>query len=109
MENLLEIRGLCKQYRNFSLDHVDLTVPAGTIVGLIGENGAGKTTTIKAALHVIRPDGGTIRLLGRDPSDPEAREGAAAVFEDSYLHGSLTPRQVGRAMAGICRPWDEDQ
>lgn len=108
MENLLEIRGLCKQYRNFSLDHVDLTVPAGTIVGLIGENGAGKTTTIKAALHVIRPDGGTIRLLGRDPSDPEAREGAAAVFEDSYFHGSLTPRQVGRAMAGICRTWDED-
>ena len=106
MENLIEVRGLCKRYRGFSLDRVDLTVPAGMIVGLIGENGAGKTTTIKAVLNVIRPDAGTLRLLGRDPSDPRARAGAAAVFEDSYFYGGLTPKQVGSAMAGICREWD---
>ena len=106
MENLIEVRGLCKRYRGFSLDRVDLTVPAGMIVGLIGENGAGKTTTIKAVLNVIRPDAGTVRLLGRDPSDPRARAGAAAVFEDSYFYGGLTPKQVGSAMAGICREWD---
>ena len=80
MENLLEVRSLCKHYKSFSLDHVDLTVPAGTIVGLIGENGAGKTTTIHAILNVIRPDDGTIRLLGRDPSDPRARAGAASAY-----------------------------
>ena len=108
MENLLEIRSLCKHYKSFTLDHVDLTVPAGAIVGLIGENGAGKTTTIKAALNVIRPDSGTIRLLGRAPSDPQARAGAAAVFEDSYFYGGLTARQVSRSMAGICREWDAD-
>ena len=108
MENLVEVRGLCKQYRDFALDHVDLTVPAGTIVGLIGENGAGKTTTIKAILHVIRPDGGTVRLLGRDPSDPRARAQAAVVFEDSYFYGGLTLRQISASMAGICREWDRD-
>ena len=108
MENLLEVRSLCKHYKSFSLDHVDLTVPAGTIVGLIGENGAGKTTTIKAALNVVRPDGGTIRLLGGDPADPRCRAGAAVVFEDSYFYGGLTPRQVSRSMAGICREWDGD-
>ena len=106
MENLIEVRGLCKRYSGFTLDHVDLTVPAGTIVGLIGENGAGKTTTIKAILNVIRPDGGTIRLLGRAPGDPAAREGAAAVFEDSYFFGGLTVGQISRSMAGICRNWD---
>lgn len=107
MENLIEVRGLCKQYPGFSLDHVDLTVPAGAIVGLIGENGAGKTTTIKAILHVIRPDGGVVKLLGRAPGDPAAREGAAAVFEDSYFYGGLTTRQISRSMAGICKNWDE--
>lgn len=107
MEQLLEVRGLCKHYSDFSLDHVDLTVSAGTIVGLIGENGAGKTTTIKAVLNVIRPDGGSVRLFGRDPSDPEARAQAAAVFEDSYFYGGLTIRQISRSMAGICPVWDE--
>ncbi len=106
MENLIEVRGLCKHYDRFSLDHVDLTVPAGTIVGLIGENGAGKTTLIKAILNVIRPDGGTVRLLGRDPADPAARSGAAAVFEDSYFYGGLNLRQISRSMEGICPDWD---
>lgn len=107
MDNLIEVRGLCKQYSDFTLDHVDLTVPAGAIVGLIGENGAGKTTTIKAILNVIRPDGGTLRLMGREPSEPAAREPVAAVFEDSYFYGGLGIRQVSRSMAGICRAWDE--
>ncbi|MCI8526124.1 MAG: ABC transporter ATP-binding protein [Oscillospiraceae bacterium] len=106
MENLIEVRGLCKRYNGFFLDHVDLTVPAGTIVGLIGENGAGKTTTIKAILNVIRPDGGELRLLGRAPRDPQARAEAAAVFEDSYFPGGLSPRQIERSMAGICPGWD---
>ena len=46
MTNLVETAGLCKRYSGFALDHIDLTVPEGQIVGLIGENGAGKTTTI---------------------------------------------------------------
>lgn len=107
MENLIEVRGLCKRYAGFTLDGVDLTVPAGTIVGLIGENGAGKTTTIKAILNVIRPDGGEIRLLGRSPSDPAAREETAAVLDDGFFQGCMTPRQIGRSMAGICRRWDQ--
>ena len=106
MENLIEIQGLCKHYKDFTLDHIDLTVPAGQIVGLIGENGAGKTTTLKALLGVIRPDGGTIRLLGGDPGDSAVRGQVGAVFEDSYFYGGLTPRQIGRVMAGIHPTWD---
>ena len=47
MTNAIEIRGLCKSYGDFALQNVDLTLPGGSIMGLIGENGAGQTTTIK--------------------------------------------------------------
>ena len=106
MENLIEIQGLCKHYKDFTLDHIDLTVPEGQIVGLIGENGAGKTTTLKALLGVIRPDGGTIRLLGGDPGDPTIRSQVGVVFEDSYFYGGLCARQIDRIMAGIHATWD---
>ena len=106
MENLIEIQGLCKQYKDFTLDHVDLTVPEGQIVGLIGENGSGKTTTLKALLGVIRPDGGTIRLLGGNPADEAVRSQVGVVFEDSYFYGGLCARQIDRIMAGIHRAWD---
>ena len=106
MENLIEIQGLCKHYKDFTLDHIDLTVPEGQIVGLIGENGAGKTTTLKAVLGVIRPDGGAIRLLGGDPGDPAIRSQVGVVFEDSYFYGGLCARQIGRIMSGIHPTWD---
>ena len=108
MENLIEIRGLVKRYDSFTLDHVDLTVPEGEIVGLIGENGAGKTTTIKALLGVIHPDSGTIRLMGRDPADRTALSKVGVVFEDSYFYGGLNGQQVSRVLEGVRPDWDKD-
>ncbi|MFR1639379.1 MAG: ATP-binding cassette domain-containing protein [Eggerthellaceae bacterium] len=61
--NDLRIRSLSKHYDGFDLRNVDLTVPAGSVVGFIGSNGAGKTTTIKAILGLIYPDAGSIELL----------------------------------------------
>lgn len=106
MSNLIDVRGLCKHYDKFTLDYVDITVPAGEIVGLIGENGAGKTTTIKAILGLIHPDGGTISLMGHTPTEKEALNQVGVVFEDSYFYGGLTPHQVDRILAGIRKDWD---
>ncbi len=106
MENLIEVRGLCKRYKNFGLEGVDLTLPAGQILGLVGENGAGKTTTLKAILNVIRPDAGQIRLLGRPPRDPASRRPVGVVWEDSYFHGSLSPKLIARVMENIRPDWD---
>ena len=47
-ENILEVRNLNKDYKGFKLKDINLTLPKGMILGLIGENGAGKTTTIKS-------------------------------------------------------------
>lgn len=109
MSDLITVRGLVKRYKGFTLDQVDLTVPEGEIVGLIGENGAGKTTTIKAVLGVIRPDGGSVRVMGRDPRDRSALEKVGVVFEDSYFYGGLNAHQVDRILGGIRRDWDSDK
>lgn len=107
MENLIEIRSLSKRYHDFTLENVDLTVPAGCIVGLIGENGAGKTTTLKAILNIVHPDSGEIRLMGKDPSDPDSRLQVGTVFEDSYFHDCLNITKISRIMEKICLNWDK--
>ena len=60
--NALELRGLTKHYKDFTLGPLDLTLPGGTICGLIGENGAGKSTTIKLILDMLQRDGGTVTI-----------------------------------------------
>ena len=64
--NALELHDLKKNYPGFVLGPLDLTLPGGTVCGLIGENGAGKSTTLKLILNMIERDGGSIRVLGTD-------------------------------------------
>ena len=109
MENAIAVRGLCKTFaqKDFSLQDLDLTVPTGSIVGLIGENGAGKTTTLKCILNILHPDVGDIRLLGGVPG-PAAVSQVGVVFEDAYFPATLTTRQVARILRGMYKnDWDQ--
>lgn len=66
-DNILEIRGMCKSFgRNRVLDHINLDVKRGTIMGLMGENGAGKSTMMKCLFGVYQKDEGTIILDGKE-------------------------------------------
>ena len=66
--NVIEVSGLRKDYgKTVALDGLDLTVAAGEVHGFLGPNGSGKTTTIRILLGLLRPSGGTARLLGADP------------------------------------------
>ena len=72
--DVVTVRGLRKAYGNrVVVDGLDLDVPAGEIVGLIGANGAGKTTTVECVQGLRKPDGGTLRVLGFDPVTQAAR------------------------------------
>ena len=62
----LELTNVNKSYPGFQLHDLSLKLPAGCILGLVGENGAGKSTTIKLILDMIRRDSGEIQVLGRD-------------------------------------------
>ena len=108
MTNSIEIRGLCKSYGDFALRDVNLTLPGGTIMGLIGENGAGKTTTIKCILNLIRRDEGTITLLGHDNQREEraAKLEVGVVLDECFFHDSLRPRDLKRILGPVYPAWD---
>lgn len=108
--NALEIKNLCKSYPGFSLDNLNLTLPSGCILGLIGENGAGKSTTMKLILDLIRRDSGTITILGRDNREDVrlTREQIGVVMDEAGIPECLTPVQVGKVMGNIFRSWEPD-
>jgi ABC-2 type transport system ATP-binding protein len=107
--NALEIRNLTKSYPGFTLDHLNLTLPCGCILGLIGENGAGKSTAIKLILDMIRKDSGTVTILGRDNAEQieSIKEEIGVVTDEAGIPECLTVEQVGKVMKHTFRNWDE--
>ena len=71
-EPAIELRGISKSYDSRRvLTGLDLSVPKGSVLGLLGTNGAGKTTLVKCALGLIRPQVGSGPLVGRGRLDLE--------------------------------------
>ncbi len=104
----IDARGLAKTYRgglgragHDALRGVDLAVEAGTAFGLIGPNGAGKTTFVKSILGIVRPTGGTARLLGGDPADPRVRVRVGYLPERLLFPPALSARDVLRSVARL--------
>ena len=111
MLNAIEIRGLVKEYPGFRLDSLDLALPSGSIMGLVGENGAGKSTTIKLIMNAARRDGGTVSVLGTDSRSAafnEVKEDIGVVLDEAYFPEVLNASDVGRIMANTYRNWEPD-
>nr|WP_325301194.1 ABC transporter ATP-binding protein [uncultured Oscillibacter sp.] len=108
--NAIELSHIRKSFGEFAIQDLSLTVPSGTICGLVGENGAGKSTTIRLLMNALRSDGGTARVLGVDVSSPEFRavkEDVGVVLDEAYYPETLTAVQVGKVMAGTYKRWDQ--
>jgi len=109
--NALEIRNLTKSYPGFTLNNINLRLPSGCIMGLIGENGAGKSTTIKLILDMIHKDSGSITILGRDNEDnlTLTKEDIGVVMDEVGIPECLTVKQVGNVMKHTFRNWDDGE
>ncbi|MDE6668012.1 MAG: ATP-binding cassette domain-containing protein [Clostridia bacterium] len=82
--NAIEIRNLSKSFRGmYAVDNLNMTVPVGAIYGFIGENGSGKSTTEKLICGHLVPDGGEIKLFGKDYSDAGVRARVGALIESA--------------------------
>ena len=101
----LELAGASKRYgRRHALAQVDLAVPQGMSVGLLGANGAGKTTALRLLLGFARPTKGAARLHGLDPFDPASRRGVGYLPERLRLPPAMTLQRflnVHAALAGL--------
>ena len=110
IKNVVELKGVTKDYGDFKLDQVSFTVPEGSVCGFIGQNGAGKTTTIKLMLDVIKADQGEIRLFGENIEKDSARlrEDIGVVFDEMGFHEFMTGRDINIMMKNIYKNWDEE-
>ena len=108
--NAIEIKNLTKEYPGFRLGPLDLTLPAGCILGLVGENGAGKSTTIKLILDMIQSNSGTINVLGKDHRVDLhlTKERIGVVLDDVGIPDCLDVVKVGKVMSRIYRNWDQN-
>lgn len=104
---MLKMEHLQKRYGNFQLD-CTMRVEPGRVTGLIGQNGAGKSTAFKAALGLIRPDGGSVEILGRTAGDVTAsdRQELGVALADSGFSGYLTIKDMTAVLAKLYDRFD---
>ena len=90
---MIEIRNLTKSFgENVVLDHVNMTVPKGSIYGLVGPNGAGKSTLIRLLTDIYKPDSGEIMIDGEDVHDnPGIKARVRCIYDEifHYMNGYL--------------------
>jgi ABC-2 type transport system ATP-binding protein len=104
----IELSGVGKKYRFFSLDNIHLKLPEGQIMGLIGPNGAGKSTTIRIVMGLVHQDEGEVRVLGhRMPAEQVAAKwDIGFASEDMRLYESMTLGWHMSFVQSIYPKWD---
>jgi len=109
MDNAIEVKGLRKNYKGFSLRNVSFVLPQGTIMGLVGPNGAGKTTIIKLILNLVRKSGGEIRVFGLDHlhNEAEIKSRIGFVHESPAYIEDATLNDLKAAIAPFYGKWNE--
>lgn len=110
--NAIELSHIFKSFSGFAIQDLSLSVPVGSICGLVGENGAGKSTTIRLLMNALKADSGTACVLGTDVTSPgfrDVKEDIGIVLDEAYFPEMLTAIQVGKVMAGTYRRWNQKQ
>ena len=94
MADIVQTRGLCKQYgKVLRVNHLDLQVPEGAIYGFLGPNGAGKSTTLKMILGLVRPTAGSISVFGKEVNGHnrlDMLKQVGSLIESPSYYGHLT-------------------
>ena len=102
-QSALELRGLTKRFDRTAVDALDLTIRPGEFYALLGPNGAGKTTTLRMVVGLLRPDAGSVTIMGVDAlNDPvAAKQITAWVSDEPMIYDKLTPLEYLEFVAGL--------
>lgn len=110
MENAIEIKGLHKVYKDFTLNDICLSVPIGSVMGLIGENGAGKSTLLSSILNMTECDYESMKIFGKDikEQEKEIKEDIAVILDNTHYNLNFTPAFIGKILSKVYQKWDMD-
>src|ERR1700719_5357336 len=99
----LDVRGLTKRFDRPAVDALDLTVRAGEFYALVGPNGAGKTTTLRMVAGLLKPDAGSVAILGVDAliNPVAAKQMMAWISDEPMIYDKLTPLEYLEFVAGL--------
>ncbi len=109
--NSIEVKNLNKSYDNFNLTNINLNLPKGTIVGLVGENGAGKTTIINLIMNVVSRDSGEVSVLGLDNNSSaftDLKQDIGVVLDECFFPPILDITKIEKIMANTFTNWDKE-
>ncbi|WP_459499480.1 ABC transporter ATP-binding protein [Bacillus sp. C1] len=108
---MLELKDVCKNYKDFSVKNVSFTLPRGYIMGFVGPNGAGKSTTIKMIMNLVRQNSGDITIFGKDnkKAEKEIKQNIGFVYDENHYYEELTCEQMKRIIAPLYKKWDEEK
>lgn len=109
MENALDLSGVHKSFKGFSLTDVSFQLPKGYVMGLVGPNGAGKTTLIKLIMNLMAPEAGEIKILGLDnrSQEAEAKAQIGFVYDVMPFYSDVSLWNTKRAIAPFYEKWNE--
>ena len=108
---MLELKNVCKNYKDFSVKNISFTLQRGYIMGFVGPNGAGKSTTIKMIMNLVKKNSGDITIFGKDnaKAEKDIKQYIGFVYDENHYYEELTCEQMKKIIAPLYKNWDEAQ
>lgn len=109
MENVVELKNVRKEFKDFTVKNIDLQVKKGFVTGFIGANGAGKSTTIKMMMNLLKPDAGEVKIFGLDYKTHEKaiKERIGFVYDGNVFFEGMNLKDIKRIVAPAYKQWDD--
>ncbi|WP_304519315.1 ABC transporter ATP-binding protein [Clostridium estertheticum] len=109
-DNILEVKNLTKNYKDFTLKDVNFELKKGYIMGFIGPNGSGKSTTINLIMNLIKKDSGDVKIFGLDniKSEKDIKQRVGFVYDETYCYENLKLIEMKNIIARFYKNWDDN-